>query len=1260
MSTISTLKYLESDLRIIISESNQKKTIPHIRDKAEKVLALIVGSVDGAEIDLITMELVSTLLLTAELTHSPKILSTTVDALLKLCSSPGMVHGDIFSHIVTVLCKAAYSIMASVPSNTTDSEIDLSLLRCLQVVNLLQTESLRDQFLNEVSLSQILALSTNIITKKGPGPVVSQTAIGVLSHIQLFILDAANAHPASPLELSKLNIPSGSTLTSTGEQMGVAHLFTSPLSSPFGILFAFTHDCVTMSDPKSTVQVPCLLFGSSRIPQSLAFDFLNELVLKTPWHKDLSLITLGKLFLLPIVSRRISAILSDNASITELSEHWLELAANLFRSSLMSYCRHEIEKLVIIMNNFLSFHHRADSRISLVMKCFSTGVVVSQNCRSSTTISTTPNSPLGGDSPVNKSSSRSLIASIIDNVALFIAQSFANIGPDFEERQKIFNSADPAPVEVITSFVASLYRESVSGETDLDYSTLLSTWPAIMSVFDLVVPLSTNSDLAESFENFIFLLSNVRRGLSSAVSILVKLTHRDEWLVHVITRMIEDEKFSMDQSDWTTLIRSSLSRQPRFINFICPTPRDKDKAKILIRTLFPLNAKWCIDSLKQVLTKSPGGLDNLTSLWRDEIDPYIKDSKLDPQFIDPIIQLTFTVCETALASNQDESIFVLETIVFLSENFPSKIPLYLFDLVQNFGDKIRHWKSIHQCISIIGTMEVLKTIEIIVEEFLTENSQFIPEMTINLTQLLPLATTNNSFLIISLVHRCAELFPSHWTSVSKFFKNASLDSRMEVRNCAIKTVSSLVSPDTFFLIEITAAVFEHATSCSPNDRSRDEVESAGIIVHHSQDTEEKRWNESVSCCLRMLSVSTKSFDATPIIESVEMGRILSQIFHETDTPTDSAINLIVDLISSTRKDSLIFADILSSQIRSLEMTKTARLLLSQILAIPGTLPTNLVANLFDLFSKFVNHSSVRGKPIPATVVTENPAGICLVDFANLRIDQSLLPIIPNTDKFFHRPDFIDLIFNPDKFLIDSTSVHLGLRVAELLINHDLPESVRDRFVLNLKNFAISKDSIGIWKYAIDVLIRMNEISSLLEIAESLESTSTIAPIEYRLFTFLIQSMERDDGKFSQLVLHRLEASIDDQLVIGTTSHFAAYIFLKLLGAHLDVSPETTATNEMEFSLENVSNAPVKFSPSLALVNRLCEICISIVSSNRSAEILSIKILDFLNLARNDNFACKIFLALLPARALVLSENVVIRERFADLLARFSPAIKNSC
>ena len=1245
-SNMISFQYIETDLRGIAQEAASKKTLPHIRDKTDRVLFLILGKGDDSEPEHVVGEIVSTLLLTSELTHTPKILYGTINALIKLCGQPGAVHGVNYSHIVTVLCKATYSLMSLIPSNneSVPQELELSLLRCLQVVSLLAVDSLRDQFLDEVSLSQLLALSANLITRKNTGPVVSQTAKGVLNHIQMFIIESAIKYSTHAIELSNYQVPPGSTLTATGEQMGVAHLSSNQSNSPLSVLFSFMHDFITMSDPESTIQVPCLLFGSSRIPRLLALDMLSDSVSRAPWNKHAPLITLGKLYLFPILSRRIQNILSaDNP--TESAPFWFCLASSIFNSSLVPFARFETEKIVVILNNFLSTTHQADARLSHVMKSL-TSLVVSGHFRSSQDLSVqaTPNSPLGGDSPVNKLSSRNrscLVESVIDNVALYVSKTFANFGQDSITDKKLILSKEFPPIDLITAFVSALYRDEQAAQ-DVE-----SSWAPIMSVFQLIVPLESSLD---SFTTFILLLARhkIRRGLSSAIALVVELSN-DEFVFSITSRMIEDDSFSMDESDWSILIRSLSHRQKSCRIF--SSVRTRARAETVVQALIPINSKWTIESVAELLMKSPGGLDNISHLWASFVGPYFHSSKIVSDLVPDVILLATRVVETVLVSseNKDDSI-IFSTIVDVSEKHPKQVSSLLLELVQNFGHRISDWKSVIACIS---NIENLKIIEIIIDEFLDRNILFIPQLVLVLQKLLPKESTNNSFLIVSLVQRCWRV--EAFSAISNFFKLACIDSRMDVRNCAIKTLTNLPIADLSLLLDITDSVNEHASSCSHTDRSRDEEETAGLIVHHSQDTEEKRWAESLSCCLRMLSNAARNHpNPQSIIDSSVIGQILNRIFADQDTSQISAIELFVNLIRKSSPVSAppLFVSIIEQQ--TVEITKTTRLMLPDLLA--GHIPEPLVEIIFSLFAKFISHHSVRiNKPIPSRIVSETDTGDCVVDYSQLRIDPTISIMIPNMKLFFNNSMFIDLIFKTDSFLVDTGSLHLGLRMMDHLIDADLDPTVRARFISRLEHISLQQDSRGIWKHALCSLVKLNGTESMINMFDLLPINELVSPIQYRLFVSLVEKIEVVNVRFCKTIIRHLSTCDGSDLNLGSKSHYLVYMFLTVLAGTTRDGKPPPFSDPTPFSYEQIIGRKYALSTTQELSECVFALALKFVN-NQTSDIITVPILSVLE----NDVGFKLFLAILPGSQLVMSENIEVRKSFSRALDRFTPRIKNMC
>ena len=118
MSDFPLSREIEADLRAIINEAHSKKTIPHVKDRAERAVASLLMISDDISRERAIEEILSTLLMTTEMGSFPKLILLSLNVLQKLASASTSFNSDSFLHMITVLCKAASSLSTSQPVQT--------------------------------------------------------------------------------------------------------------------------------------------------------------------------------------------------------------------------------------------------------------------------------------------------------------------------------------------------------------------------------------------------------------------------------------------------------------------------------------------------------------------------------------------------------------------------------------------------------------------------------------------------------------------------------------------------------------------------------------------------------------------------------------------------------------------------------------------------------------------------------------------------------------------------------------------------------------------------------------------------------------------------------------------------------------------------------------------------------------------------------------------------------------------------------------
>ena len=1153
MNDFSIIKESEGDLQNIINEVLQKKSISHIRDRAERAVSALGLISDRATLFKAVEEVLSTLLITTEVGSVPRLIQLSLNVLQKLAGSKA-ISGDSFLHMVTVLCKAASSVSSGLSSlNPISSEVELAQVRCLQTLHLLQVESFSLYFLNDVALSQMVSMCTNLMNHPFASPVVVQTASASVRQLQLFLTETCGRL----LETSAVTLVTSAELpcilNAQGEVVGIASLADSVPNTARPI-FLFIHDLITMSFPADTVHVACSLFGGTRLKRELALEMLGDLFAANDfWVKSEHFLFLISQYLVPVLLR----------CVNRCEVPVLRLVVRLSRFSAFKV-QSDIGSVLAVFSRILSSGDTEVGVRVLVTEALVVAVarnpIVLRSDRGTRVVD--PRSPLGGDSPL--SSEESFVETLVSTVCMYIhhpdrisresvlALATLNIRMAIEAQSAaqftlLWSNTASMPelceshaialsVDFILSFIDTVRREkchsdgSRENSSVVTHSAITSTWPSVLSCLSLQV--GTSGDLIcqlpgilTAFESLLFCCRDVPEAVKAILSSVVKLTTNSEGVARVVlvkflanlVHRISHEDFASEIPVWRMALRALEMQTGQLpveeenflvvrssLDALFSAASSPGAVELLVQALLPALTPWTCHRLGQLL----GSSNDAAGLWQRHVAVAIsafaaglaqeveqRDRMERRHSVSPNSPVVSAVIELAVlvVEKHPETCgeVCLKSLVGLARFAPTKVVAAVTDCVRNVGHLMIGWEALTDLVGCVcDTPGTFKLVELVLDDFIEriEISKFLNFLTL----LFPISTMNVCFRATSLALKCAEKGRDE-QALETFFASAALDPRAEVRNCAVKTVG--VSPlSGKIILKIIRPIFDHQPEDGCASPAPDE--ESGILVHHSRDSEEKRWTETKLLALKAIRVDGVS----GLIDDLSI--VLFKAW-EVQELIPVGAKLVVEFFKIREfADDPFLVEFLQAEIQMLKNNNsttsplpfsTSVLLPLLLSAAPLQRGPQIDSLLSSLLSAVIGWSSLYyAGAIPyqqtAGYVHETEpyhptATLCVTDD---RILYSPTPEAVRLDPFlssllrfdlFDSNALVPMLLNPNVLFRDSFTVAMavgylqsGLLQAEALIR-----------ITDTRNGSVAIASSGIWKFAVQGLILGKHFDRLAEV-----------------------------------------------------------------------------------------------------------------------------------------------------------------------------------
>ena len=1312
---------IESDLRLIINEAHSKKSIPHVKDRAERAVASMLTITDHASLDRAIGEVLSTLLITTEVGSVPKLILLSLNILQKLASS-NVIHSETFLHMVTVLCKATSSVTSVIGSTVSGAptavEIELAQVRCLQTLHLLQVKELAPYFLDEIALSQIISMCTNLVNNSSSSPVLVQTASAAISQLQIFVTETTEELTRSQSNANMASVPALAILNAQGELNGVAHAVDAEGLGACKCLFFLMHDLVTMSSPSETRSVFCTLFGSSRLKPQLAIEILSETMSQNEfWIKNVAFIQIINYYILPMISKTVSNVkISDSRIFLKL---FARIASNpvLFKTT-----AHELNKIFTQLHNGIVDADLDEPRRVLFTEAittavFSNPVAVYASLESALLSS---RSPLGGDSPVRSSGrtvaiSSTIAESLIDSMCVYIHHATGNETRIVSELPKLnlrtisetsgsaaftllntVTTTIPAEilssltavhtvglsVELLLTFIDLVYKQEVMGSRGVTKnSPILTTWASILSCLIFIAGYA-DSDISTTIpgvlsgiEKIIWILCVHRceEGIVSCINAIIKLRNINRSLVVIFTRLSSDERTlsAISVEMWRTILRlvetmhyaspseesavealftSSLSATKIFVSAILPPPGNAPSLTV-----------WEMRRLTQLLT-SPQGAAQILNLWQEFVSPclcaYFNDEMTDaPRAAKPtstvaaaIVDVVAAVAMATVHTDEAQALVLacLKPIVGIC---PSEISERLLAVIESSGHLLTSagWNESVEVLSMLsesGKTAPLQTefkiCEIIIEEFLIlEKIKFstiinVLTKTCIVQDLLPVTS---AFKGIALILKVAEAASRSLvardqtvTAIENFFMASSTNSRSEVRNCAIKTLGSVPSSILGLEHALRIANCISLTAAAASTMTTPRTPAPEIVVHHSRDTEEKRWSETIVLMMRVIVPALRQTgNIVSSLGSAGMETWMSTCMAASEAEVVEATNkALVEMwkMVSFEPVSLFLKLIQAETIKAesapslpISVTFLVPLLLTSVSQ--TSLSPEVSVQIFRLFAAAITHPSLYlsiAVPFPVhhlkssdsrknfsspwtrlawetstysketeayksvavrttgdAVYGLNPDSLKIVDAFTSQLVAALFPL--ETEKL------IDLLLEPEFVFRDSVSLAIALRVIEMLLTKHgefNPETL-SHFVMALsrlgdsRNAGVAISSCDIWKLCGQALINIGTDDAKKETVRLITSTNfftrLVDPIDFVMFAY---AFAEDDALMTVWINQSL-AQLAEQVANDTDKNMLYFFVLMriLRGDPCDPSPWRLATaNHLSVTSDELLKGPI--------------------------------------------------------------------------------------
>jgi hypothetical protein len=907
MAEFVAVRDVESDLRQIIIEASSRKNLPHVRDRAERAVASILMINDHASLLRAVEEVLSALLIATEVGLSPHLIICSLTILQKLAATIS-VKAETFLHMITVLCKSASSLCAVLCASSINAslqtDIEVAQLRCLQTLHLLQVNELGGFFLDEVVLSQIVTMCVNLINHQFSSRVVVQSAQGAISQLYLFVIEVSSSIGTDVETSLSDSTDSNRGFNSGGELQGVydqgSVLIGDPRQKP---LFMFTHDLVTMSSPRFSRQIACSLFGSGRLSAPLAIEMLSSFFNPRRTNLGPAQLLVASDYLLPLISRTTADYLGGpetrtNGTVSVVSLVHFRLLMKLLVNivNMDPPFRHldtGLNTIFIQLHNFLVEEPGFGDPFNRMLITEICTQCIARNSRvvggSQPAQVSNPATPFGGDSPIkHRVSSGGIADSVLESVCMHIhslspalihLQCSSKLSILFSsiEFTKEIPEVDQAnsSLEFVLTLIDTAFSQSVLAES------VEHTWASILSCLLLVLSNTATAppmNVLNGTEKLFIMLARAdhKEGMHACIQGILKLHgspainkfvlnmfHRLSEEAIVLTNIGSDQwrlilkQFEIISTSQKGMSPDDLTVQTIALDTFFSSPASTKAVDTLVTALtMDLSAisAWTFHRLSQILTSEKASADHVDSLWSSHVETVFKSHSV----------LGFVLVQALVTRFPETPVpqKILKCVADVSESFPQQTTGCLLNVVESCGYLLSDSAWSHIVSSVFACSlnsnetkvftQILRIVELAIDDITPSIVPHIPKLVDVLTtttlgpnsEVLPLTC---AFKAVGLALKASEhMAKDGWESVLKFFTAACTDKRADVRNCALRTISGVSFPDspesvlrTAILVVSLAREAKHILSPTPTV----------AIVHHSRDTEEKRWSESVVLAL---------------------------------------------------------------------------------------------------------------------------------------------------------------------------------------------------------------------------------------------------------------------------------------------------------------------------------------------------------------------------------------------------------------------------
>ena len=523
------------------------------------------------------------------------------------------------------------------------------------------------------------------------------------------------------------------------------------------------------------------------------------------------------------------------------------------------------------------------------------------------------------------------------------------------------------------------------------------TWPAVLSCLTLIA--SHNPHLPgvlATLEKLLVLLATARSrdGVAACVASAVKIPGITKFLLNMFQRLaalaVVKETFTI--ALWRMAIKqfeiapSSLSIEDLAVQGIAldsffSSCSDSESVATFVAALLPSEetitvTQWTTTRVGQVVS-CDAGIDALETVWADQVGPFLHrvldtDKRVPVTSAEAVIDMCCAVIVAALPRRPDAVIVVIASLCDWVRISPLRAVDAMLETVSGSGHMLTPagWSGL------IDTLQValedatsqelsLRLLELIVDEFDSGQTDRIVPL-LGKVGLLPSSqlSVTSAFKVIGLVKKCSATCAPDLVKV--FFESACSESRSEVRNCALKTIAgSGLSCASVLGISVSVAGALVGASTTPD--------SSDMIIHHSRDSEQKRWSETTVLALSALSASVRSStadDAEVVLNSSEARELFHILFCcEVEESVTAAVKVFVDIFKTVNFSPLMVSAIEAECERVISCSTgvplSSSLLLPLLLQISTSLPGEATNPLLELFRLIITHPAVHlGTAIP--------------------------------------------------------------------------------------------------------------------------------------------------------------------------------------------------------------------------------------------------------------------------------------------------------